>query len=487
MKNLTELLPSISVISIHGSTNRLVSSIENDSRVCKENSLFVAIKGTTTNDGHTFIDKAIDNGAHTIVCEVLPDTLKDICTYIIVQDSRESVALLANSFYDYPSDSLRVIGVTGTNGKTTVTYLLKQLLEATGEKVGLIGTTGNMIGNELIPTNYTTPEAPELFRLLNKMKAASITTVAMEVSSHALVLKRVFGLRFSAAIFTNLTHDHLDFHGSMNEYSKAKQILFNSLNTSTVSIVNGDDEFVQAIIKDTKSKVVTCGRSPGNDYHIANERLTIEKSEFTLNGQCYNTPLPGRFNIDNIALCATLCIELGIDRELIAGALKNIKGAPGRMETISLRNGAVAIVDYAHTPDALKKALGVCAELVEGSLGKLTVVFGCGGNRDILKRAEMGKIAGWYADTVIITNDNPRLESPEKIITDITLGITDMESVFVIPDRSEAIETGLKSLKAGDILLIAGKGHENYQIIGNEKKYFNDREEVLKFESQVKY
>ena len=486
MKHLTELLQSISVLSVYGITDRSVSSIENDSRVCKENSLFVAIRGTTTNDGHTFIGKAIENGACTIVCETLPDALQAHCTYVLVNDSREAVALLSNNFYDFPSDSLRVIGVTGTNGKTTVTYLLKQLLEATGEKVGLIGTTGNMVGNQLIPTNYTTPEAPELFRLLNKMKESSITTVVMEVSSHALVLKRVFGLRFSAAIFTNLTHDHLDFHGSMDEYSKAKQILFNSLGSNTISILNGDDEFALAMKEETKSKVVMCGRDTCNDYQIENERLTIEKTEFTLNGQQYTTPLPGRFNIDNVTLCTALCIELGIDRELIVGVLTRIKGAPGRMETTRLHNGAVAIVDYAHTPDALEKALGVCAELLEGSSGKLTVVFGCGGNRDILKRAEMGKISKWYADTVIITNDNPRLESPQKIIADIVSGISDMESVFIIPDRSEAIETALKNVKSGDILLIAGKGHENYQIIGTERKYFNDKEEVVKFDSKLK-
>ncbi|MBI3260021.1 MAG: UDP-N-acetylmuramoyl-L-alanyl-D-glutamate--2,6-diaminopimelate ligase, partial [Ignavibacteriae bacterium] len=330
MKLLSELISSISILTIHGKLDREVTTIEHDSRNCVENSLFVAILGTTGSDGHSFIGNAIENGASTIIFQTFPDTFYPHCTYILVDDTRDAAARLSNAFYDFPSDSLRIIGVTGTNGKTTITYLLKQLLESTGEKVGLIGTTGNMIGNELIPTNYTTPEAPELFRLLSKMKDASITTVVMEVSSHALILKRVLGVRFSVAFFTNLTHDHLDFHGSMDEYSKAKQILFNSLDSNSIAILNGDNEFAVKMKEDTASKVFVCGRNSIFDYFIDKEQLTIDRSEFNLNGEIYSTPLLGRLNIDKVAFRLALCDQLGIDSSIIKSILTLVKGAPGR-------------------------------------------------------------------------------------------------------------------------------------------------------------
>jgi UDP-N-acetylmuramoyl-L-alanyl-D-glutamate--2,6-diaminopimelate ligase len=480
MKLLSELLHYISILSIQGTTDQNVSSIEHDSRICAENALFVAIRGTTQSDGHDYIESAIDNGARSIVCSQFPAFLHSDCTYILVQDTREAAAHLANAFYDFPSQSLRIVGVTGTNGKTTVTYLLKQLLEANGEKIGLIGTTGNMIGNELLPTNYTTPEAPELYRLLARMIDAGITTVVMEVSSHALVLKRVLGIRFAAAIFTNLTHDHLDFHGSMEEYAKAKQMLFTSLDKNSISILNGNSEYAGLMSMESKSTVYLSGGNPNCDLYIDDEVFSMDKTEFTLNGYRYSMPLLGKFNVENIVLCIGVCRAWGMERDKIAHVLDTIKGAPGRMERISLHNGSIAIIDYAHTPDALENTL--LALCLMDSSQNLIVIFGCGGNRDTLKRAEMGVIADDYADTIILTNDNPRFEDPDTILNDILHGIEDKQKVIVIPNRAEAITRGLELAEIGNtIVLIAGKGHETCQIIGKEKMFFSDKDEVLKY------
>ncbi|MBS1536633.1 MAG: UDP-N-acetylmuramoyl-L-alanyl-D-glutamate--2,6-diaminopimelate ligase [Bacteroidetes bacterium] len=479
MKLISELLQSISPLTIHGTTDQEVSSIEHDSRKCTVNSLFIAIRGTTTNDGHNFIEQAIQNGARTIVCEVLPNILNEQLTFIQVADSRESAALLSNSFFDYPSKSLRIIGVTGTNGKTTVTYLLKQLLEFSGEKIGLIGTTGNMIGNTLVPTNYTTPEAPELHKLLAQMRDKCITTVVMEVSSHALELKRVLGIHFSAALFTNLTHDHLDFHGSMNKYAEAKQMLFDSLDETCIAIFNGDSEFSKVLSQHTKANIFFSGRNENSDFLITDETFTTTTTQFSLNTTQYSTPLLGKFNIDNISLCIGLCVLWGMQTTDIGHILETINGAPGRMERIQV-NGRVAVIDYAHTPDALENTLSTCRELLQSNQ-KLTVIFGCGGNRDTSKRAKMGKIAEQYADTIILTNDNPRMESPDSIINDILSGIYYKDAVSINPDRAKAIETGILNSGETDIIVIAGKGHETYQIIGNEKYYFSDKDEVLKY------
>lgn len=478
MKHLGELLSGLDDILVFGSSERTVTSIENDSRLCRQDSLFVAISGTTT-DGHTFIDAAIANGARTIVCEHLPSPQRPDCTYLRTTSARIACARLAHAFYDQPSQSLRIIGVTGTNGKTTITFLLKQMLEFTGEKIGLIGTTGNYIGQDYFPTNYTTPEAPELVGLLAKMRDSGITTVVMEVSSHALTMARVLGIHFSAAIFTNLTHDHLDFHGTMENYADAKKILFQSLSPASLAVFNSDSPYAEYIAAATEAHTVTVGRTSIAHYRISNEIISAGGSSFVLNEHTFSTPLVGRFNIDNCAACVVCLLRLGYKIQQVQEAAHYAHGAPGRMESYCLPNGATAIIDYAHTPDALENALLTCKELIRLN-GTLMVVFGCGGNRDKAKRPEMGRIAELYADVIYLTNDNPRTESPDTIIHDICLGITNVTSVHEIPDRSSAIDTAISNSVAHDIILIAGKGHETYQIIQSEKRYCSDKDEVMK-------
>ena len=479
MKHLGELLSGLDDILVYGSSERTVTSIENDSRLCRQDSLFVAISGTTT-DGHTFIDAAIANGARTIVCEHLPSLQRPDCTYLRTNSARIACARLAHAFYDQPSQSLRIIGVTGTNGKTTISFLLKQMLEFTGEKIGLIGTTGNYIGQDYFPTNYTTPEAPELAGLLAKMRDSGITTVVMEVSSHALSMFRVLGIRFAAALFTNLTHDHLDYHGTMESYALAKKKLFDALPTDAIAVLNNDSEYAQFLASDTHSTVVFVGRTSLSHYSITSEDITSSTSVYSLNEIVITTPLVGRFNIDNSAACCAILLASGYDGLTVQSAAKNAVGAPGRMERYSLPNGATAIIDYAHTPDALEKALQTCREILPEN-GNLCVVFGCGGDRDTSKRSVMGSISEQYADTVYLTNDNPRTESPEKIIEDIRSGMRTSAAVVTITDRAAAIDTAITHSSIGDIILIAGKGHETYQIVGTEKRYCSDKDEVMKY------
>ncbi len=478
MKLLSELVASLDHFTTYGTIDRRVTSIENDSRHCHLDSLFVAISGTTT-DGHIYIDTAIANGARTIVCEILPDILREDCTYLQLLSARKACARLAHAFYDQPSQSLRIIGVTGTNGKTTITFLLKQMLEYFGEKIGLIGTTGNYIGQDYYPTNYTTPEAPELVRLLSQMRNESVTTVVMEVSSHSLSMDRVLGIHFSGAIFTNLTHDHLDYHSTMENYSDAKKILFDSLSPSSIAIVNADSAYADYLASTTQARTVFVGRNHNPDYRITDEMISAEGSVFSLNGTAFSTPLVGRFNIDNCAACIAYLLQSGYPIPEIQQAIPTAHGAPGRMESYLLPNGATAIIDYAHTPDALENALLTCKELIRLN-GTLIVVFGCGGNRDKAKRPEMGRIAELYADVIYLTNDNPRTESPDTIIHDICLGIINVSSVHQIPDRTLAIDTAISNSVAHDIILIAGKGHETYQIIQSEKRYCSDKDEVMK-------
>lgn len=478
MKHLSAVLSHVQDAIVYGSVDRFVREIDNDSRLCSTDSLFVAISGTTT-DGHRYIEAAIDRGARTIICERLPDRLLDTCTYVLVASARKACADVAHAFYDNPSQSLRIIGVTGTNGKTTITFVLKQMLESFGETIGLIGTTGNYIGQESFPTNYTTPEAPELVRLLARMRDSGCTTVVMEVSSHALSMHRVRGINFSAAIFTNLTHDHLDFHGTMEAYAEAKKILFDCLPASAIAILNLDCSYAPFLASDTRSQVLYVGRNHAAHYHISSESISRESSSYVLNGLGISSPLVGRFNIDNSAECCAYLLAAGYSGEKVQSAAHIALGAPGRMERYHLPNGATAIIDYAHTPDALEKALETCREMCAGN-GKLRVVFGCGGDRDTSKRRIMGCIAENYADVIYLTNDNPRTESPENIMQDISSGISASACVYVIADRSAAIDTAIADSGAEDIILIAGKGHETYQIIQNEKRYCSDKDEVLK-------
>ena len=500
MKSLHTLLSSLSRYTLLGDAHALargVRSVQYDSRRCEEDSLFVAIRGLRF-DGHDFIDDAIARGARFIVAEEERETPKNVAL-ALTHDTRQALADIAHIWFDYPSEKMRVFGVTGTNGKTTCTFILRRLLEAMGETVGVIGTTGNYIADEALPSEFTTPESLELCELLTTMRKRGATSVAMEVSSHALALERVRGVRFAGAIFTNLTQDHLDFHGTMEEYALAKKRLFDMLSEDAVAVVNGDDAASSLMLSDSRAaRAITFGRSADAEARIANERLSFARTHLSLNFKRkdstsavvdVNIPLIGEFNCDNFAACAALVWGLGMPLEdLRRAAQERVEGAPGRMQRLPLLEGkAVAIVDYAHTPDALEKALQACRRLREQAAeseashgGRIICVFGCGGDRDRTKRPKMGAIAATLADAVILTSDNPRTEDPLTIIDDILAGIPPerFSAIVVLPERREAIRAAVAQTQAGDIALIAGKGHETYQIIGAKKIHFDDAEEI---------
>lgn len=473
------------ISEIIGNPDIEITSIAFDSRKVKLGTLFFAIPGNVS-DGHLFIANAVSQGAVAIVCEELPKELDPNVTWLKTDNSRKALAISAHKFLGEPSKYIKVIGITGTNGKTTITYILKSIFEYAGYKCGLIGTTGNFIGNDFFEATHTTPDPIQLAELFSKMSLSGVEYVFMEVSSHALTQNRADGIHFDGAVFTNLTHEHLDYHKTINEYALAKQIIFNQLDSNGFAIVNSDSEFADFMISETKARVVRVGRKEA-DYLISKERLFYDYSHYKINERLLKTPLIGRFNIDNTAQCFAVASELGIDAEVIAQAMEQANGAPGRMQRLKLNTGGSAIVDYAHSPDALENALSTCREILHHSCGRLICVFGCGGDRDKQKRPIMGKIATDITDYAIITNDNPRTEDPQDIINGILAGIAEnkKDSYEIITDRAKAIERSCKMTNAGDILLIAGKGHEDYQIIGNEKRHFSDIEELQKYILEV--
>jgi UDP-N-acetylmuramoyl-L-alanyl-D-glutamate--2,6-diaminopimelate ligase len=481
-----------------------LSDPQYDSRKITNGSTFFAIKGYAV-DGHKFIQSAIEKGASTVVVEddaafSAMDAANKGVTRILVKNTRAALAHLSEMHFGEPSKKLRLIGVTGTNGKTTTTNVIKQLLEAGGEKVGLIGTIGTWIGVEHIPTSHTTPESRDLSELIGRMVDENVTTCVMEVSSHALELKRVAALDFDIAIFTNLTQDHLDFHKDMESYCKAKQKLFKNLKDTAVAISNADSPYCDRMIGDTIANSHTYGLlREGDEFGHAdllatNIRQSLDKTSFTLSKRYsdesaeFETSLIGRFNIENI-LAALSALYFGIEGyslTRLAGLLPQVKAIRGRYEQVSLPKGGIAVIDYAHTPDALENVIRTSRALMEqtGSAGRLWVVFGCGGDRDRQKRPLMGSIASQLADCIILTNDNPRSEDPREIINEIEAGVTPGSSYEVIEDRRKAIRTALSSSSTSDIVIIAGKGHETYQIIGQETSHFDDREEVYQWVSE---
>ncbi len=489
MQILKQLLENFNLINIFGNDDIRISSIEYNSKNVSQNTLFVAIKGENF-DGHQFIPEAIDRGANAIVCEFLPDDLNNNITYIQVPNSRIALAELANAFYDFPSNKLKIIGITGTNGKTTITFLLNHMFQYFNKKTAIIGTTGIFIDNKKIPASHTTPESLELFRYLNQCVEQNIEYVSMEVSSHSLVQHRVHNINFVAASFTNLTLDHLDYHKTIQNYAKAKKMLFDNLQPDAIAVINNDDPFADYIIMDCKAKhIYRVGRQSDADYTIKNEKLSLKGVECDIvkNNITYKiqAPLLGKFNIDNLAQAFVIASELGFEPNEICKSLESATGARGRMEKYDLPNGALAIIDYAHTPDALEKALQSLKQIHNANSvdGKIICVFGCGGNRDKSKRPKMGKIACDFSDFVIITNDNPRNEDPQAIFNDILEGINiEMQNkVSIIPDRAEAIHSAIELSKENDIIFIAGKGHEEYQIIAGERRAFSDRQIVLDY------
>ncbi|MCX6122286.1 MAG: UDP-N-acetylmuramoyl-L-alanyl-D-glutamate--2,6-diaminopimelate ligase [Ignavibacteriales bacterium] len=464
-----------------------IGKVQYDSRKIQRGDCFVAIKGTAS-DGQTFIQSAINQGAKVVVLQddtVLPDPL---CMHagvikVVVPNARKALALMSANYFGHPSKKLKFVGITGTNGKTTTSHLVKAIMEAGGEKAGLVGTIEYTIGEQIIPATHTTPESLELNELFASMVENNCTAVSMEVSSHALDQSRVYGLDFDVAVFTNLTQDHLDYHVTMENYFEAKKILFTRLKPSHCAVINNDDPWGVQLLGFIKAKKISYGFNLTADVFAKEVKLSIDGTTFVVsNGQqecTVSTSLIGKFNVYNVLAAYATGVGLGLPQEQILVGIKNLKNVRGRFERIASPGGWTAIVDYAHTPDALENCLKTIHDVLPSkNRGHIITVFGAGGDRDKTKRPIMGRIAGDYSDLVIVTSDNPRSEVPETIIDDIMRGITRHASVLREVDRQTAIERAIKCAKSGDVILIAGKGHEDYQIIGKEKKHFSDREIV---------
>ncbi|NTW50535.1 MAG: UDP-N-acetylmuramoyl-L-alanyl-D-glutamate--2,6-diaminopimelate ligase [Chlorobiales bacterium] len=488
---LKTLVETITPLDVYGELckDSEVAGLSYDSRKVVPSSVFVAIRGFKT-DGHQFIGKAVASGAQAVICEDLPTELLPEVTYVKVSDSRQALAQLSKTFFGNPSDNLKVIGVTGTNGKTTTTTLIKSILENNGIKSGLIGTNGYEIGGEKIDAERTTPESLELHELFAKMLDAGCTVVVMEVSSHSLFLKRTYGIRFDVALFTNLSHDHLDFHETIEKYAEAKKILFDSLDKNATAIVNADDPYSELMVKDTAAKVIRCGVVEMSNKQAARISTDVVAKVFSYqisgttaviaNGtetMMHRFQMLGRFNMYNIVMAFAVGSLFSIDRINIIRGIMKCATVRGRMEQIWSKDHRCAIVDYSHTPDALEKVISAIKQLKPED-GKIITVFGCGGDRDRQKRPLMGKIADEKSDVVIITSDNPRSEEPDKILDEIEVGMTRKKNFYRIPDRNDAIRKGVTLLNRGDVLLVAGKGHETYQETKGVRQHFDDREVI---------
>jgi UDP-N-acetylmuramoyl-L-alanyl-D-glutamate--2,6-diaminopimelate ligase len=467
-----------------------VNGLQYDSRRVGRGDVFVAIRGTAV-DGHAFIGSAIQNGAKVVVMEddaAMPDSLFGHAGVIkvVVPDSRIALAIASANVAGHPAAGMKIIGVTGTNGKTTSTHLIKSILEAQGERVGLIGTIAHMIGDQRVPAQHTTPESLELQYLLAEMKKRGCVSVVMEVSSHSLVMHRVHGIGFTAGVFTNLTQDHLDFHGTMEEYSRAKKMLFDGLPASASAISNLDDPYGRTITGTTEASLVTYAITADADVTAHEISMGVSGTTMTVKhaGGRFrvNSSLTGTFNVQNVlAACAT-GIALRIPDETIVSGIRNVTAVAGRFEQIVAPQGWTAVIDYAHTPDALENCLRTIQELLpRGGRGRIITVFGCGGDRDRAKRPRMGEIASRLSDVTVVTSDNPRREEPSKIIDEILTGVMKGKDVIAEVNRHAAILRALGMAEQGDVVLIAGKGHEKYQVIGEERLHFDDREEVEGF------
>ncbi len=476
---LKELLGNYRILRSEGCLDLDIIGIEHDSRMIKEKHLFIAKKGFI-DDGHLHIQEAIDNGAIAIVLSEEIHILSNI-TYIWVENSNDVTGYLASRFYDFPQNKLKLIGITGTNGKTSTTYYIKSILEESGLRTGLIGTIGALMDGEKETLNNTTPEPLVLIRTLKSMVDNNITICVMEVSSHALALKRVDYLNFDIGIFTNLTKDHLDYHNTMEEYFQSKLKLF--YKTDKFNIINIDDEYGKLIIDLHTASTITYGLKNTGDIYATNIVYFIDKVNFLLNYNKksieINLNVPGRFSIYNALAAATCGIALNLELDIIKKGLESIQGVEGRFEVVPIKKDFTVIIDFAHTADGLENVLQVLDQFAEG---RKIVVFGAGGNRDRSKRPEMGEAVGNHADIAIVTSDNPRMEDPILIIEDILEGIKRTSIDYkTIEDRKEAIEYALNIAKPKDIVLLAGKGHERYIIKGNKKYPFDERKIVLDY------
>ena len=486
MKLLKDILYKVSVNTIYGDTNLEISQIDFDSRAVKEGSLFVAQRGVSV-DGHSFIDKAIRLGATSVICEVLPEQKQENITFIQVDDSNTSLAIIASNFYDNPSSKLKLIGVTGTNGKTTIASLLYQLYKKAGFKVGLLSTVQILVDTIVYESTHTTPDSVSINNYLNQMVVQGVTHCFMEVSSHGIHQKRTAGLDFSGGIFTNLSHDHLDYHNSFASYRDVKKIFFDALPKTAFALTNLDDKNGAIMLQNTKAKKRTYALKTLADYKAKIIEKSFSGTLLSINGVEVWTKLIGNFNAYNLAAIIGTAYELGMDKLEALTIVSQLESVSGRFEHFITDTGVIAIVDYAHTPDALKNVLETINDIRTDNK-KLITVVGCGGNRDKTKRPKMAHIASQLSTQSIFTSDNPRTENPETILEEMEVGVTEENLIktITILDRRQAIKTACKFSEAGDILLIAGKGHENYQEINGEQFYFDDLVEVKKYFNLLK-
>ena len=475
---LRELLEGVSYEILQGDPVIEVKSIEYDSRKVTEGDVFVCITGFQT-DGHKFAEMAEKQGASALICERMPERIEPGITVIQVKNSREALALMAVKYCDDPSKKMKVIGVTGTNGKTTTTYLMKSVLDHVGKKVGVVGTIENRIGDRVLHTERTTPESKELQELLNTMAEEQVFHVVMEVSSHSLDLHRVDGIQFEIGIFTNLTQDHLDYHKTMENYKEAKAKLFER---AKKSVINLDDATGGFMKEKARGQVLTFAIENNADLKARDIVISAEGTDFSLTweGKEYQVHLstPGRFSVYNALGAIGACLFLEIPMEEIIAGLEENHGVAGRFQTVRNKKGFQAVVDYAHTPDGLDNIIKTAREFAKG---RIITIFGCGGDRDKTKRPIMGEIAGSGSDYCIITSDNPRTEDPLTILSEVEAGVKATKCLYEkIADRREAIVQGAKMAKAGDVIIIAGKGHENYQVFKDATIHFDDMEETRK-------
>ncbi len=477
MALLQQILYKVNILSVVGSTVTEVNDLQIDSRKVNPGNCFIAIRGTVS-DGHDFIDTAIANGAISVLCEELPANINDTVQYTVVENSAIAAGIMAHNFYGQVSLKITLVGVTGTNGKTTIATLLFKLFSALGYKCGLISTVQNQVGEKILPSTHTTPDAISLNRLLSDMYGQGCAYVFMEVSSHALHQHRTEGLHFAGGIFSNITHDHLDYHKTFDEYIKVKKSFFDSLPSTSFALSNADDKRGSVMLQNTKAKRYLYSLKTMADFKGKIIEDSLLGLELVVNDIEVHFRLIGAFNAYNLLAVYGAAICLGEDKENVLRILSSLDGAEGRFDyMVSKKDKVVGIVDYAHTPDALLNVLATIKNLKQGE-EKIIAVVGCGGNRDKTKRPEMAEVACEYADKIIFTSDNPRNEAPEQIIRDMEAGVpvTARKKCISIIDRKEAIKTAVNLAQKQDIILVAGKGHEKYQEINGVKNHFDDKE-----------
>lgn len=479
MQKLNHLLKNVTCKKTIGNGTIEIYGVKFDSRTVEKGDLFVATRGTSV-DGHQFIPKAIEQGAVAVVCEEIPSETCPNTTYILVPDAAEALGQIACAWYDYPSSKMVLVGVTGTNGKTTIATLLYQLFRQLGHKTGLISTVVNYIDDQAIESTHTTPDAMSINRLLSEMEDAGCKYAFMEVSSHAIEQRRIAGLEFAGGVFTNLTRDHIDYHQTFDNYLKAKKRFFDDLSSDAFALTNIDDKNGMVMLQNTKARKYTYTLRSMGDFKTKILENDFSGMLLTMNDKEIHVPFVGKFNASNLTAVYGTAMLLGENELESLRIISSLRSVSGRFETLYSPSGYFAIVDYAHTPDALNNVIETINQVLQGKPGKLITVVGCGGNRDKGKRPIMAQEAVNGSWKAIFTSDNPRFEDPQEILNDMTAGLDNEQrrKTLVIENRREAIRTACSLAQPGDIVLVAGKGHENYQIIQGVKHHFDDREEI---------